>query len=130
MSHIRILLTSLLVVLCCSGCGTVATHVMPRSEFPPEVSGIYRGTKFHSFLWSGAVRHSEAEVWGYMIAFSPFLICDFPLCLAGDTLLLPLDLMTLSDTNQPPNHALQRTRHGVVVCNRCVPWDGSLSLGR
>ena len=29
-----------------------------------------------------------------------------------------------------PNHALQRTRHGVVVCNRCVPWAGSLSSGR
>ena len=29
-----------------------------------------------------------------------------------------------------PNHALQRTRHGVVVCNRCVPCAGSLSLGR
>ena len=30
----------------------------------------------------------------------------------------------------PPNHALQRTRHGVVVCNRCVPCAGSLSSGR
>jgi len=29
-----------------------------------------------------------------------------------------------------PNHALQRTRHGVVVCNRGVPCAGSLSLGR
>ena len=29
-----------------------------------------------------------------------------------------------------PNHALQRTRHGVVVCNRSVPRAGSLSLGR
>ncbi len=29
-----------------------------------------------------------------------------------------------------PNHALQRTRHGVAVGNRCVPWAGSLSLGR
>ena len=28
------------------------------------------------------------------------------------------------------NHALQRTRHGVAVCNRCVSWAGSLSLGR
>jgi len=28
------------------------------------------------------------------------------------------------------NHALQRTRHDVVVCNRRVPWAGSLSLGR
>ncbi len=28
------------------------------------------------------------------------------------------------------NHALQRTRHGVAVYNRCVPWAGSLSLGR
>ena len=26
------------------------------------------------------------------------------------------------------NHALQRTRHGVVVCNPCVPCAGSLSL--
>lgn len=28
------------------------------------------------------------------------------------------------------SHALQRTRHGVVVCNPCVPRAGSLSLGR
>ena len=28
------------------------------------------------------------------------------------------------------NHALQRTRHGVAVCNRCVPWAGSLSFCR
>ena|SRR6185437_1422569 len=26
-----------------------------------------------------------------------------------------------------PNQALQRTRHGVVVGNHCVPWAGSLS---
>ena len=25
---------------------------------------------------------------------------------------------------------LQQTRHGVAVCNPCVPWAGSLSLGR
>ena len=30
----------------------------------------------------------------------------------------------------PPNHVLQRTRHGVGICNPCVPWAGSLSLGR
>jgi hypothetical protein len=30
----------------------------------------------------------------------------------------------------PPNHALQRTRHGVVVCNRGVPWAGPLSFCR
>ncbi len=29
-----------------------------------------------------------------------------------------------------PNHALQRTRQGAVVCNRGVPRAGSLSLGR
>ena len=29
-----------------------------------------------------------------------------------------------------PNHALQRTRHGAVVCTRGVSWAGSLSLGR
>ena len=29
-----------------------------------------------------------------------------------------------------PNHALQRTRHGVVVRDRSVPCAGSLSLGR
>jgi hypothetical protein len=29
-----------------------------------------------------------------------------------------------------PNQALQRTRHGVVVSNPCVPCAGSLSLGR
>ena len=28
------------------------------------------------------------------------------------------------------NQALRRTRHGVSVCNRSVPWAGSLSLGR
>jgi len=28
------------------------------------------------------------------------------------------------------NHALQRTRHVAVVCNRGVPWAGPLSLGR
>jgi len=28
------------------------------------------------------------------------------------------------------NHALQRTRRGRRGCNRCVPWAGSLSLGR
>jgi hypothetical protein len=28
------------------------------------------------------------------------------------------------------NHALQRTRRSVVVCNRSVPCAGSLSLGR
>jgi hypothetical protein len=27
-----------------------------------------------------------------------------------------------------PNHALQRTRHGVAVCNPRVPCAGSLSL--
>jgi hypothetical protein len=30
----------------------------------------------------------------------------------------------------PPNHARQRTRHGVVICHRCGPCAGSLSLGR
>ena len=34
------------------------------------------------------------------------------------------------DSPKMPNHALQRTRHGVAVCNRCVPCAGSLSLGR
>ena len=29
-----------------------------------------------------------------------------------------------------PDHALQRTRHGVVVGNHFVPYAGSLSLGR
>lgn len=29
-----------------------------------------------------------------------------------------------------PNHTLQRTRHSVAVGKRCVPWAGSLSLGR
>jgi len=29
-----------------------------------------------------------------------------------------------------PNHALQRTRHGVAVCSSRVPCAGSLSLGR
>jgi len=29
-----------------------------------------------------------------------------------------------------PNHALQRTRRERRGCNRCVPWAGSLSLGR
>jgi hypothetical protein len=29
-----------------------------------------------------------------------------------------------------PDHALQRTRQGVVVSNRRVPWAWSLSLGR
>jgi hypothetical protein len=33
-------------------------------------------------------------------------------------------------TTKPSNHALQRTRHGVVVCNHRVPRAGSLSLGR
>ena len=28
------------------------------------------------------------------------------------------------------NHSLQRNRHSVMVCNRCVPCAGSLSLGR
>jgi len=28
------------------------------------------------------------------------------------------------------NHALQGTRHGVVVCSHCVPFAGSLSFGR
>ena len=28
------------------------------------------------------------------------------------------------------NYALQRTRHGVAVCNRCLPRAGSLSLDR
>ena len=29
-----------------------------------------------------------------------------------------------------PNHALQRTRPSRHCCNPCVPWAGSLSLGR
>ena len=33
-------------------------------------------------------------------------------------------------TPMTANHALQRTRHGVVVCNSRVPCAGSLSLGR
>ena len=41
-----------------------------------------------------------------------------------------LGLMDFEDTQLMPNQALQRTRHGVVVCNRSVPWAGSLSLGR
>jgi hypothetical protein len=32
--------------------------------------------------------------------------------------------------DQPPNNSLQRARHGVVVCNPCVPWAGSLSFIR
>ncbi len=32
--------------------------------------------------------------------------------------------------NVQANHALQRTRHDAVVCNRCVLCAGSLSLGR
>ena len=33
-------------------------------------------------------------------------------------------------SDRVPNHAVQRTRHGVVVCNPCVACAGSLSLGR
>jgi hypothetical protein len=36
----------------------------------------------------------------------------------------------MCDVDVLANHALQRTRHGVVVCNPHVPWAGSLSLGR
>jgi len=34
-------------------------------------------------------------------------------------------MCSVTDT---PNHALQRTRHGAVVCNRGIPRAGSLSL--
>lgn len=37
-------------------------------------------------------------------------------------------LFTLSDRRVMPNQALQRTRHGVVVCNPRVPRAGPLSL--
>ena len=33
-------------------------------------------------------------------------------------------------TSQWSNHTLQRTRHDARVCNRDLPWPGSLSLGR
>jgi len=36
----------------------------------------------------------------------------------------------LSHMITTPNHALQRTRPSVVVCNHGVPWAGSLSFCR
>jgi hypothetical protein len=43
---------------------------------------------------------------------------------------LSFGFMFDTDESQRPNHALQRTRHGVAVGNHCVPCAGSLSLGR
>ena len=47
-----------------------------------------------------------------------------------DQLSSPQGHEMISDSHKTANHALQRTRHDVVVCNRRVPWAGSLSLGR
>src|SRR5438034_5961040 len=84
-----------------TGCGTVATHLMPPSERPPGVSGVYRGTKFDSFMLSGIGKSKGAEVWGYGVVFGPIVICDFPLSLVADTLMLPFDAFSNSSTNAP-----------------------------
>jgi hypothetical protein len=58
------------------------------------------------------------------ICLSP---CRHPLLLKGGAFLLTNHQM---QTNETPNHALQRTRHGVAVAIHASRWAGSLSLGR
>ncbi|MBI3879216.1 MAG: YceK/YidQ family lipoprotein [Verrucomicrobia bacterium] len=92
---------SLLLVIGMTGCGTVATHLMPASQRPPGVGGVYRGTKFDSFVLSGIGKSKEAEVWGYGVVFGPIVVCDFPFSIVADTLMLPFDAFSNNSTNAP-----------------------------
>jgi uncharacterized protein YceK len=97
---------SFIVFLCAvcasvTGCGTVATHVMSPSERPPGTFGLYRGTKFDAFMLNGICKSKEAEAWGYGVVFGPIVICDLPLSVVADTIMLPFDAFSNAATNAP-----------------------------
>ena|SRR5204863_9568734 len=96
----QIFCLTLLLLIGPTGCGTVASHVLPPSERPTGVSGVYRGTKYDSFMLSVMAESREAAG-GYGDPFEPFVICDLPLSVVADTLLLPFDAFSHSSTNAP-----------------------------
>jgi hypothetical protein len=78
-----------------------------------------------AFLCSGTFRHrlglAGLAVVGYIASVSAaMIVCYFTLGPQKDW----------ERRDQPPNHALQRTRRECRGCIRCLPCAGSLSLGR
>jgi len=98
-----------------AGCGTMVTKTNPSGQLPNQLGHAYTGIQFDiigmkcAFTAPAEVKdESNLRFWG-LVAISPlvlaFYIVDFPLSLAADTLLLPLDVfreptdrrMTFSD---------------------------------
>jgi hypothetical protein len=84
------------------------------------------GSIMHSVaMWS--VAHSATDR-RYAVTMIGILTSQHQRRLGGQSQMriMGFECMTMSW----PNKTLQRTRHGVAVCNRRVPCAGSLSLGR
>jgi hypothetical protein len=101
-----------------------ATYVWPRSQpFWSDLQGLLRFTMLQGSASIERVIVTQVvnnEV--YQGSFSIPEPSSWSLLLASVCLLLKKGARS--------NHSLQRTLHGVVVCKRCVPRAGSLSLGR
>ena len=67
----------LLLLVLCSGCGTIFTHSVSRDE---RETGVYQGVRFDC-----EACHSDQPI-------LCFLVFDLPLSLAADTLVLPYDI--------------------------------------
>ena len=67
----------------CSGCGTVVSLL--NDELP---SKVYGGVHMDALILSG-----RADEGGYLAAFGPCALVDWPLSLIMDTLLLPITLL-------------------------------------
>ena len=97
----------------------VGLYFKELSTLPPQAR------EFHTERARRLTNHEVTHV--VLVHLPAGYQLTLPLVLVGDKLLVvPSEKR---NTASSIDHALQRTRHGVVVCNRCVPCAGSLSLG-
>ena len=76
------------VLLTCSGCGTLFTHVSSESSSTTQYGqGVYLGTIFDARLIAKPFSSDEPS-WGYL----PIGVIDIPFSFAADTIILPFDL--------------------------------------
>jgi uncharacterized protein YceK len=75
---------AILLLACCSGCGTIVQHASPM-DYPP----VYSGVRQDSAWITNAQGTQSAGARPFIILGS---IIDFPLSAILDTLLLPLDI--------------------------------------
>jgi uncharacterized protein YceK len=100
--NIQRILVALPVLLLTGGCATAAAHMNSTPARSPQMSGVYRGVKFHTFIWKSMMTTGpDPQTVPTLVLFAPVFICDFPLSAVADTLCLPFDAISNNSTNSP-----------------------------